>query len=338
MGWSFGLPEEPEDSDYLAIVMGERSFRIEAEDAKGATDPVSVKDFTTFGPFSGRGWVSGSATPAALHLHFILPVGGLYRMNASVRLPGIEVLLGDRSFSLDGTNRFTLQELGEIELSAGEHEITVHIPPNGSIDYIGLKAPSLPAVEPLDGWDLDAPLTSEDIAVTTIQLLELDRLLPLTQTRLNIEAESASDIGTTERTEVRHLGPPSGKSWLRAGAVETTARIDFDLLESGCYTVALRGLGALPLSGKINDNLPYAEQFPSYLKTLDIGTWFFRKGENSISITLPPRAGIDLLSITKRGEDAAALQRLVGLMSEKNPSTSTMDAMISLLSVLTPPR
>ena len=53
LGWSFGLPDEPDDEDYLRILSGVRSFRYEAEARCHPDDRVSVKSFRTYGYCSG---------------------------------------------------------------------------------------------------------------------------------------------------------------------------------------------------------------------------------------------------------------------------------------------
>jgi len=339
LGWSFGLPAEPTDDDYLAITSGKRIYRVEAEDAKGETDPVSVKEFTTFGPFSGRGWVSGTTKPAPLHLRFLLPLSGVYRLSASLRLPGHEIKIGDRSFTADGDNKFKEYILGKVDLQAGEQEFFVTIPPNGSLDYIELQAPFLPSISPLKGWDPDSPLAMTDIAVTAIRLLELEPFLPPTETVFNFEAETATRKGTTETTDIRHLGQPSGNLWLRAGASPTTVGIDFRLPEEGVFTLLLRAETPSTLTTTLNKRLSFSPEFPQFLKTLPLGAFFLPKGENLLDIDLPPRGGVDLLTLEKRRSESEDFCRLVGLPpTGDRPSHETMDAMLALLSVMAPQR
>jgi hypothetical protein len=58
LGWSYGLPDEPQDPDYINILAGNREFRFEAEDIYDKDrDNVSVMSFVNFGDFSGKGWL-----------------------------------------------------------------------------------------------------------------------------------------------------------------------------------------------------------------------------------------------------------------------------------------
>jgi hypothetical protein len=332
MGWSFGLPDQPEDTDYLAILEGGRRFRIEAELRKQPTDMVSVKQYTSFGPFSGEGWVSGIASPTVAHLRFLLPLSGSYRLSAALRLAGHEIRIGEQSFRADGENAFVRVPLGEAELPAGELEFTVHIPPNGAIDYIELEAPSLLSVRPLSGWEPDRPLSRDDLAVTAARLLDLEPLLPPSGVIARVEAESAAELKGAAITDIRHLGQPSGGRWIRAGAGGGRVRLFFTPPAASVYRLLLRGEASSPLTATLNEDRALAGEFPSYLQSRPMGTFFLEARENILDLRLPPRGGIDSLVLEGRRSEGADYRRLVGLPAgEEPPSLAEMDALLALL-------
>lgn len=336
MGWSFGLPDQPQDDDYLRIMDGDRILRVEAETSMEPTDVVSVKAYTTFGAFSGEGWVSGIATPTTAHLRFLLPWSGAYRLTAVLRLPGHRLSIDGRAFTADGREQFTPVELGELELPAGEHEAVVQLPANGSIDYLELQAPPLPPIRPLAGWQPEQPLSLDDMAVTAARVLGLEPLLPPAGEATLVEAETAGAFGGTEVTDIRHLGEPSGGGWVRAGAAGATIRLDFTPASAGAYLLSLRGAAGQPVPGALNDRSHFTVHFPPYLQNAAIGTHYLETGENTISLQLPPRAGIDSLTLEKRRSGGADYRRLIGLPADTTapPTEDGIDQLLSLLAAI----
>jgi len=340
MGWSFGLPDQPQDADYQRILDGERLLRVEAETAKQPTDMVSVKEYTTFGPFSGTGWVSGIATPTSAHLRFLLPWSGTYEVTAALRLAGHRISIDGTTFAADGEENFSTVQLGEIELSAGEHEALVEIPANASIDFIELRAPPLPPIQPLAGWQPDRPLSLDDMAVTAVRTLGLEPLLPLGDEIVRFEAEIAGHPEAGEVTDVRHLGEPSGGKWIRAGAAGAELRIDFTADANAAYLLSLRGAAGTPVEGAIDERQRFGVAFPPYLETLAVGTFFLEQGVHSLALRLPPRAGLDLLLLRRRESSGSDYRWLIGLPpgEVQPPSPAQIDQLLSLLAAIGPAR
>lgn len=335
LGWSFGLPDEPEDEDYLRILNGNRHFRIEAEAHHQSNDMVSVKKYRTFGSFSGEGWLSGIATPTAAHLRFLLPLPGTYEISASVRLAGHDLGIGGRRFEANGEQRFTVVRLGTIELPAGETEIDIRLPPNGGIDYLEFEAPPLGAVRPLTGWRPNDRLTRETMAVTAARAFELEALLPPSDTEKVIEAESAGHIEKARITDIRHLGIPSDGRWVRAGTGHGTIDLAFEPPAAGVYTLSLRAAGNGALAATLNRRFTLSRQYPPYLQTLELGAFFLPAGGNHLELHLPPRGGADSLILRGHRSQAADYLRLVGLPADGGaPTTTEVNDFLSLLAAI----
>lgn len=339
LGWSFGLPDEPQDADYQNILAGNRRLRIEAEAHKQPTDMVSVKRYRSFGPFSGDGWVSGTAMPTSAHLRFLLPLDGTYRLSASLRLAGHTISVGDTTFRGDGDHRFTEVYLGELGLTAGEHEVVVEIPPNGAIDYLELTAPPLPPLAPREGWAPERPLSRDDLAVTTARSLGLETLLPPQDVNVLVETESAADLGGAQRTDIRHLGKPSGGSWVRAGTAPARVVIPFSAPAAGVYSLHLRGAAGSRLQTTLDGHLPLAGDFPSYLQEVPLGTVYLAEGPHTLQVDLPPRGGADSLTLAAHRSSVEDYRRLVGLpMGTAPPSLEEMNSLLALLAAIGVPR
>lgn len=334
LGYSFGLPDTPEDSDYANLLAGVRSYRFEAETCRNPDDLVAVNSFASFGEFSGSGWVSAISAPTKMRMNFLLPHSGTYHLIASVRLPGHTLSLDGHTWQINEDNpRFQRVDLGKVTLSAGMKELTIAMPPNGSIDYIEFVAPALASIVPMNGWDPSAPLTHADLAVTTIRALDLQHLLPLQTERILIEAEESS-IDKSLITDQRHLGEPHGGFWLRIGAAGGEVSLPFTIDSAGVYTFALIAEGAKILSGTMDGKEEWQTDFPPYLKEKTIGTWFLHPGQHELKIHLPPRGGVDLLTLLKRRSAPEDYRILAGLPVAGSVQPEEVNRLLTLLARL----
>lgn len=335
LGWGFGLPDEPQDEDYLAILKGARTLRIEAEKAVPDGEPVSIKNLHSFGPFSGEGWVSGISTPVKSRLSFLLPVSGRYQLRAALRVPGHRLTIGETEFDADGGDHFTEVELGEVNLTAGPQEMTLALPPDGGIDYIDLRASGLLAIEPLGGWDLDKPLTASVLATTTIQLLNLLEDLPPQGEEVRIEAEKASLPPTADKTRTRYLGAPSGQAWVRAGAAGSSIELTFTPPAAGVYRLSLRALAEQSIKTVLDENYIQVWEFPPYLATRTGQTLYLSNQPHRFRVSLPARAGLDTLILTPLASSNEDFLNLSGLRSlGETIHFSDLDRLIPLLALL----
>ena len=334
LGYSFGLPDTPQDADYIKLLEGGRSFRFEAETYRHPDDLVAINDFTSFGEFSGTGWVSAISAPTKLRINFLLPHSGTYHLFARVRLPGHILMLDGQKWEInENSPKFQRVDLGEATLVAGLKELVVAMPANGSIDYIEFLAPPLTAIMPLSGWEPDALLTYADLAVTTIRALELQNLLPLHGDKILIEAEESSEVKTFN-TDQRHLGEPHGGFWLRSGASGGIITLPFPVETGAVYTLNLIAAGSRSLIGTLDAVEAWQADFPPYLKENAIGTWYLSSGRHELKIELPPRGGIDLLTLLKRRSTAADYQILAGLPAGDSVKTDDVNRLLTLLSRL----
>lgn len=336
LGRSFGLPDAPEPADYLNILEGKRNLRLEAEAVRAETDAVSTLAFLNYGPFSGTGWLLGASQPTDVHLRFVLPLDGRYRLTLAARLPGHLVRIADRTVTVDGApESFARVEAGEYALTAGPQEIVVTLPPGGALDYIELTAPNLPAIAPAGGWQPDAPLTWQELALTLVQALDLPKELPPQDPVLTIEAETLVETGDARTVEDAHLGPPSGGRWLRTTARPATVGIPMTLAQDGFYDLALTAMGT-PVGVLVNGHLPLSAAGMPYLSELRFPPVYLPRGENRLDVTLPPGGGLDRVTVTARRSDLAALSTAAGItVSGDAPSSADLDRLTVRLSSAT---
>jgi hypothetical protein len=269
-----------------------------------------------------------------MRMNFLLPQVATYRLFAAVRLPGHTLMLEGQSWQIDDNfPQFTRVDLGEITLNAGMKELAIAMPANGSIDYIELIAPPRAAIMPLTEWDPDAALTYADLAVTVLRALDLQSLLPLQGESILFEAEEITPHQSL-RTDQRHLGEPHGGSWLRSGAGGGSVSLLFAVDQGAVYTVNLIAAGAKSLTGTLDNQDPWQADFPPYLQEGSIGTWYLEAGQHQLDIELPPRGGVDLLTLVRRRSTAEDYRILAGLPADASVIAQDVNRLLILLSRL----
>lgn len=329
-GWSYGLPDEPQDPDYINILTGNREFRFEAEDIfSKEEDNVSIMSFQNFGAFSGQGWLIGAKEPTAVHLRFTLPVSGEYLVKAHLRQKGHVFVIAGEQVTADAENNFTEVTVGRFDLQSGAQEILVTLPANGSIDYISLNAPNLAAITPDGGWQPDEPLSWQVLQTTLLQAWQLADLFPEDPTPLVIEAEDLkqSDVKVVS---IPHLGQPSGGKWLRAGALPAEVRFPITLKNSGFFDLSLRAMGN-PIHISIGDHQKLLLEPKPYLDNFTFKSLFLFAGESNITLELPPGGGVDQLRLTGRQIDAKRAKTLLDLDQKEKPEARDLDSLATLL-------
>ena len=331
---SFGLPDDPEDSDYTQILGGQRTFRFEAEDIYAPEeDEVSRMSFGNFGGFSGDAWLNGLSRSTTVHLRFNLPLGGRYHLSAGLRNGPHEFNFGGERLSASGDQRFGHIEIAELSLEAGFQEVVVTLPAGGAIDYIELSAPALFPISPRNGWQPDQPLEWDDIQTTLLQTFELGGLLSAAATPQHYEAEDLDlqKEQTFSLTNIEHLGRPSGGAWLRAGNIPGQLGFALELESGNFYRPTLRMLGKEVLI-VFNSHYHLTIAGLSYLENFSLAPLFLYQGTNQVSIDLPPGGGFDYFELTELDSSLAAGSELLGLKpASPAPTTSDLEYLATLL-------
>lgn len=336
LGRSFGLPDSPQPDDYINILQGKRNLRFEAETVRSEDDEVSTLAFLNYGPFSGSGWLLGTSRPTEVHLRFVLPLDGRYRLGIAARLPGHTLKIGTQSFPADGDQqKFSKVEVGEFALTAGPQEIIVILPPGGALDYLELTAPNLPPIAPDGGWQPDTTLTWDALAVTTVQALHLEKELPLTDRSLAVEAETLTETGGAQVVEDAHLGRPSGGRWLRTSVQAAKVDVPLNIAQGGVHDIDLTVMGA-GIDLLINGHQSLPVEGKPYLDTVSTPPIFLPKGANRLEVTLPPGGGLDRIAVKARQSDLTTLAAVLGLtMAGDAPTSADLDLLTARLSSAT---
>jgi len=335
LGWNYGLPDDPEENDYIALLSGERDLLLEAEVHHRRSDRVAVKRQTNQGAYSGTGWVSGRRESVTLHLDFLVPHNGRYRLSTATRLPGVKIELADQEFVASAGELLTAEELGAVNLLAGPTSAVISLPADAGIDYLRLQAPPRPTVAPLNGWQPEQPLTPADLALTMLQALELLSVLPPGGEVMSFEAEANAPGPGMKKVADRHLGVPSGGHWVRAGGQPTEWQISVSVPRAGCYQLFLQGAGDAAIRVSAKGTLEQQLRFGPALAERSLGDVCLAAGAVILDFELPQWAGIDKLELTELDTSPDTLTGLLGISADRALENATLNEMLQLLSHLT---
>ena len=337
LGWSFGLPEQPEEADYLSILNGTRKFRIEIEDNYDPDVRVITEEIFSFGNFSGKGWIRVPNRPTTLSVKFNIPISGHYKIKARLLKTGHTIRIGDESFTADGGNRFTDNALGITYLQAGMQHITLTAPARGGIDFIEVEALPVPAIVPTGGWNLDAPLSFDDMAVTAMQLLGLHSTLPVSGEDIVLELEDFPLPKRTKLSTNRHLGSPKQGKWVSIGSDPVTLEIGVEVPTDGVYDLTVNCVGNTEISGTVNtQSFKFSPERRFTAK--QAGGVTLKKGQTPLFFQLPPYCGLDQVVLSPRASSPNDFRRLTGLPLVGTPSLIQFNSFTKMLAAFGIPR
>jgi len=318
LGWEAGLPEKPRDKDYLAILSGKRVFRFEAEDVYDVkNDNVSVRNYSLYGSFTGRGWVSGVAVPTIAHFKVFIPLEGSYNLIGAAKGDGQKWQAGGKEFTVSTGGKLSEAVAGAIPLKAGVQELNVVIPPDGGVDYFVLEGLPLPPVEPVGGWHMQNVLKMGELAEITAALLDLEKQLPDDPTD-STKTLSAADVTqlppTVKTTTIGYLGKFIAKQWVRADYRGAQLEIPFSVENSAVYGLKIRLLGK-ELTAEL-DGRKIIRPAKPYLDWVDLGYFRLERGTHKLLVELTTNGGIDVVQLTGKKSSPAEYMAVCGMKGD----------------------
>ena len=131
-------------------------------------------------------------------------------------------------------------DAGLIHLDPGAYDTSVLLPEGAVLEHIELAPPCLRPIEPLDGWSPMAIASTEDVAVTVLQALDMEYELPPAATPLEYRG---SDLKLEEGEQaVMATESPVTAGSFRGGPRGARVVLQADILEEGLYTLAVFGV------------------------------------------------------------------------------------------------
>jgi hypothetical protein len=172
---------------------------------------------------------------------------GDYRLRVHVSSPapaeaemtkaGSDVLL--RSFTIEATPLPGWIDAGTLHLDPGAYDATVLLPEGGILELVELAPPCVHPIEPRGGWKATAVTTTEDVAVTVLQALDLESELPPAGSPIEL---SGSDLKLEDGSRALDTSAGGAPSAFRSGPKGSRIVVVADIPEDGLYTLSVFGV------------------------------------------------------------------------------------------------
>ncbi|HVR71135.1 MAG TPA: hypothetical protein VMT87_09860 [Vicinamibacteria bacterium] len=200
-------------------------------------------------------------------------------------------------------------EVGTAHLDPGGYSAALTLPAGSALQRVEVAPRCLAAIEPAGGWRDEAVASSEDVAVTALQALDLVWELP--PAAAAIEFVATDFRVTSDSPTLGTVAAESGQDglWLQAGPRGVQALLVVDLPEAGLYTLSTFG-PAHTAQGWLVDSCQKAILCPQVAAPAGpawrpVTTAAFTAGRHSFMVTLPPGAALGRVRL-ERKKDAAA--------------------------------
>ena len=252
----------------------------------------------------------GIARPGDYRLR--LHVSGPAPAEAEMTKAGGDVVI--RSFTVPAAPVMGWIDAGSVHLDPGAYDATVLLPEGSTLERVEMSPPCLQPIEPRGGWKPSAVATTEDVAVTVLQALDLESELPPAATPIEYLGR---DLRLEDGSRALTVGG-EGDGSFRGGPRGSSVVLLVDLPESGLYTVSVFGVpggGQRWMADGCRKQVvcPSTDLQPRWRVVL---SGDFQKGAHLFSATLGPDTVVDRIRLERKkaapADYVAALER-VGL-------------------------
>jgi len=237
--------------------------------------------------------------------------GGNYRLRLHVSGPAPAEAEMTKAGSNDVLRSFTVPsapvmgwvDAGELHLDPGAYDATVLLPEGSALEYVELAPPCLHPIEPRGGWKASSVATTEDVAVTVMQALDLESELPPAAAPLEFRG---GDLVLEDGTRASAVDGESEGSF-RGGPKGSRVVLLADLPEAGLYTLSVLGVaggGQRWMADGCRKSVacPTADARPRWRVIL---AGDFQKGPHVFSASLGSGTVIESIRLEQRKDDPA---------------------------------
>jgi hypothetical protein len=193
-------------------------------------------------------------------------------------------------------------EGGAAHLDRGAYTAALVLPAGAALQRVEVAPPCLAPIEPQGGWRAGAAARAEDVAVTTLQALDLQSELPPASAAMEM---TASDFRPTTSDGSGATAEPGREGlWLEGGLRGSQALLIVTLPEAGLYTLSVYGPRDASQSwladGCQKVVLCPAPADASVLGWRPVLTGAFNAGRHSFTVTLAPGASLGRVRLERK--------------------------------------
>jgi hypothetical protein len=163
-------------------------------------------------------------------------VSGPAAAEAELTKAGSDEIL--RSFTVPAAAVMGWIDAGTVHLDPGAYDATVLLPEGGVLEYVELAPPCVHPIEPRGGWKAAAAATTEDVAITVLQALDLESELPPAASPIEFRGTDLR-LDDGSRAVEASLGTEGS---FRGGPRGSRAVLLADIPETGLYTLSVFGV------------------------------------------------------------------------------------------------
>jgi hypothetical protein len=196
-------------------------------------------------------------------------------------------------------------DVGTAHLDPGGYAAAVMLPPGSRLERVELAPRCLAPIEPVGGWREKAGTTTEDVAVTVLQALDLLFELPPAAAPIELVASDFRVTGGASEAEAAAEG-----LWLKGGAHGVQALLVVDLPDAGLYTLSTFALPSTA-QGWLVDSCrkavlcPRASGAPGGPLWRPVLTAEMTAGRHSFALTLPAGGSLGRVRLERKKGDVA---------------------------------
>ncbi len=140
-----------------------------------------------------------------------------------------------RSFSVDAAPTIGWVDAGSLHLDPGAYEATVLLPAGGELEFVELAPPCTHPIEPRGGWKTASIASTEDVAVTVLQALDLEPELPPAASPLEFRG------GDLQLEDGEQTLAASTNGSFRGGPRGARVVLAVDIPQTGLYSMSVFG-------------------------------------------------------------------------------------------------
>ena len=197
-------------------------------------------------------------------------------------------------------------DAGLLHLDPGAYDATVLLPEGSALEQVELAPPCLHPIEPRGGWKPQAVTTTEDVAVTVLQALDLESELPPAAPPIELRG---SDLKLEDGTRLMESSS-GGAGAFRGGPRGSRAVLVVEVPETGLYTLSVFGV---PGGGQrwMADGCrkcivcPSADPLPRWRVVL---SGQLQKGQHVFSASLGPDTVVERIRLEQKKDTPARLR------------------------------
>ena len=141
-----------------------------------------------------------------------------------------------RSFRVPAGAAMGWIDAGSLHLDPGAYDATVLLPEGGVLEYVEVAPPCVHPIEPKGGWKATAVATTEDVAVTVLQALDIESELPPAGSPLELHGSDLKLEGGSQAAD------SADSQAFRTGPKGSRIVLEVDFPATGLYTLSIFGV------------------------------------------------------------------------------------------------